>query len=84
MKFYDRKEELDVLKTIDSHASRGGMMTVIMGRRRVGKTLLGLKFCKNCIAINDKEKKLLIAELKMNSANLRIEKLKKKIAEISP
>ena len=40
MKFYDREKELDVLRTNWEQTSERGRMTVLIGRRRVGKTTL--------------------------------------------
>jgi len=42
MKFYDRQQELTVLNQLDQYASDTGVMTVLTGRRRVGKTMLAL------------------------------------------
>jgi len=47
MNFYDRKDELKILGQLDSQAQKSGKMTVITGRRRVGKTLLALYFSKD-------------------------------------
>lgn len=43
MKFYNRETELEILEELDSQSEISGRMTVITGRRRVGKTLLALK-----------------------------------------
>ena len=40
MKFYDREEELKLLKTIEDKSKKRSYMTLIYGRRRVGKTRL--------------------------------------------
>ena len=42
MKFYDRTEESESLKRADAMKSRRSVMTVVIGRRRVGKTTLVL------------------------------------------
>ncbi len=47
MKFYNRRDELKELKKMAEQARRGGRMTVLTGRRRVGKTLLSLEFIQN-------------------------------------
>lgn len=47
MKFYNREEELKELATLYAQAARAGRMTVLTGRRRVGKTLLALEATKN-------------------------------------
>lgn len=40
MKFYDREDELKLLKTIEDKSKKRSYMTLIYGRRRVGKTRL--------------------------------------------
>ncbi|MDE6354405.1 MAG: ATP-binding protein, partial [Prevotella sp.] len=40
MRFYDRREEIDILRQNKLQAERSAMFTVLMGRRRVGKTAL--------------------------------------------
>ena len=40
MKFYDREKELEVLREIESQSHKSATFTVLMGRRRVGKTSL--------------------------------------------
>jgi AAA+ ATPase superfamily predicted ATPase len=42
MKFYNREKELDVLKKADGLKSKQSIMTMLIGRRRVGKTTLCL------------------------------------------
>jgi uncharacterized protein len=46
MKFYNRKNELSVLQTLYRQSTRGGRMTVLTGRRRVGKTMLATEFAR--------------------------------------
>ena len=43
MKFYGRTEELTLLNKITSQTSKSGRITVIIGRRRVGKTSLAIE-----------------------------------------
>ncbi len=43
MKFYNRELELEVLKKADSLKSKYSVMTMLIGRRRVGKTTLVLQ-----------------------------------------
>lgn len=43
MKFYGRTEELKQIHSITNQSKSAGKMTVITGRRRVGKTLLSLE-----------------------------------------
>ena len=40
MKFYDREQELDLLRQNEQQANRSAVFTVLTGRRRVGKTSL--------------------------------------------
>lgn len=40
MKFYDREKELDILQTNWAQTEERGRMTVLIGRRRIGKTTL--------------------------------------------
>src|SRR5277367_2518490 len=46
MKFYDREKELAELNKLLGQAQGDARMTVLTGRRRVGKTLLALEFIK--------------------------------------
>lgn len=43
MKFYGRHSELQQIQSITKQSRDSGKMTVITGRRRVGKTLLSLE-----------------------------------------
>jgi len=43
MKFYGRTEELKQIQSVTNQSTTAGKMTVITGRRRVGKTLLSLE-----------------------------------------
>lgn len=47
MKFYNREEELSELADLYHQAAVAGRMTVLTGRRRVGKTVLALESTKN-------------------------------------
>lgn len=40
MKFYDREQEMDALRKIEALSEHDAQMTVITGRRRIGKTTL--------------------------------------------
>jgi len=42
MKFYNRESELILLNQLDKQSASSGIMTVLTGRRRVGKTVLAL------------------------------------------
>ncbi len=43
MKFYDRIEELELLSQTRENTDSGAKMTIVVGRRRIGKTSLILK-----------------------------------------
>ena len=47
MKFYDRETEMKILKRNRIQSERGSVLTVITGRRRIGKTELIKKFEKD-------------------------------------
>lgn len=47
MKFYDREKEIKMLRELYKQSEENGRMTVLTGRRRVGKTLLALEFAKS-------------------------------------
>ena len=42
MKFYDRINEIKTLQEIEKRSKSNAQMTVVMGRRRVGKTTVFL------------------------------------------
>jgi len=46
MEFYNRRAELKELRTLYNQSTSHGRLTVLTGRRRVGKTLLSLEFAK--------------------------------------
>ena len=43
MKFYDREEEQELLENIREASLQESQMTVLFGRRRIGKTQLALQ-----------------------------------------
>jgi len=47
MKFYDRDSELNALLKLYGQSKKSAKMSVLTGRRRVGKTLLSLEFVRN-------------------------------------
>ncbi|HLP59236.1 MAG TPA: ATP-binding protein [Candidatus Deferrimicrobium sp.] len=47
MKFYNRENELKKLQSLYEQSGESGRMTVLTGRRRVGKTSLALELAKN-------------------------------------
>ena len=67
MKFYNRKDELKELKVLYKQCQDSSKMTVLTGRRRVGKTALALEFTKNqkflYFFISKKNEHLLCEEL---------------------
>ncbi|HBG06594.1 MAG: ATPase [Geobacteraceae bacterium GWC2_58_44] len=66
MKFYNRANELAELGKLYQQASESARMTVITGRRRVGKTMLALEFVKShrslYLFVSKKSEALLCAE----------------------
>lgn len=48
MKFYDRKSEINILKENELQSRQGAVFTVLMGRKRVGKTTLITTALKDC------------------------------------
>jgi len=79
MKFYDRSEELAFLKKQEEKAQTVSQMTIMVGRRRIGKTLLLKKSIENKRAlyffIAKKSEALLVdefAELVKNKLNIPI------------
>lgn len=47
MEFYNRERELSVLALLQQQVDTAARMTVLTGRRRVGKTMLALEFAKD-------------------------------------
>ena len=43
MKFYDREKELEILRKNWAKSAEKSLFTVLIGRRRIGKTALLLK-----------------------------------------
>lgn len=66
MKFYNRTNELAELGKLYEQANEAARMTVITGRRRVGKTMLALEFAKGhrslYLFVSKKSEPLLCAE----------------------
>ena len=67
VKFYNRRQELELLTQLEAQASDRGVMTVLTGRRRVGKTVLALHYVQGkrflYLFISRKEEHLLCQEL---------------------
>ena len=47
MKFYDRERELAELGKLERRTGNSARMTVLTGRRRIGKTSLALEFAQS-------------------------------------
>ena len=47
MKFYSRQKEIEELELLLSQTNNSSRMSVLTGRRRIGKTMLSLEFVKN-------------------------------------
>jgi AAA+ ATPase superfamily predicted ATPase len=66
MKFYNRKSELAELRKLYEQANEAARMTVMTGRRRVGKTMLALEFARGhrslYLFVSKKSEALLCAE----------------------
>jgi len=64
MKFYNRVEELKLLQKADKLKEKRSILSIIVGRRRIGKTSLALKVNKNALYffISRKNEKLLCEE----------------------
>jgi AAA+ ATPase superfamily predicted ATPase len=64
MKFYNRENELELLKKADKLKEKRSVLSLIIGRRRVGKTTLALKVADNPIYffISRKSEELLCEE----------------------
>ncbi len=66
MKFSGREKEIGLLEKQFRNASKNGQMTVITGRRRIGKTMLSLEYAQNYkylyLFISRKSEKLLCEE----------------------
>lgn len=57
MKFYDRETEVERLREIERRSHKVAQLTVVTGRRRVGKSSLILKACeKSMVAMSLKGK----------------------------
>jgi AAA+ ATPase superfamily predicted ATPase len=66
MKFYDRERELAELEKMEKQTSGSARMTVLTGRRRVGKTSLALEFARSrkhlYLFVSKKSESLLCSE----------------------
>ncbi len=66
MKFYNRENELNILKDLYGQCDETAKMSVLTGRRRIGKTLLSLEFCREhkfiYLFVSKKSEQLLCSE----------------------
>ena len=94
MKFYNREDELNLLQKADRLSKKHSIMSILIGRRRIGKTALALKINENAIYFftSRKDEKLLceefINELESNGIKIfgqfqKFEELFEYILEIS-
>ncbi len=74
MKFYDRKEEIAVLNRNREQSGKSSCFTVMIGRRRIGKTYLLLESVK--------EQKYLYLFVSRKSENLLCEEFQKDVREV--
>ena len=72
MKFYDRKKEIEILRRNWEKSAKHSLFTVMIGRRRIGKTLLLLK--------TEQEQKMLYLYVSKDNERVLTEKFQK-IAE---
>ena len=72
MKFYDRKKEIEILRRNWGKSAKHSLFTVMIGRRRIGKTLLLLK--------TEQEQKMLYLYVSKDNERVLAEKFQK-IAE---
>ena len=64
MRFYNREQELELLQKADKLKEKRGILSIIVGRRRIGKTSLALRVNKSALYffISRKNEKLLCEE----------------------
>jgi len=74
MEFYDRKQELALLEQLRQQTDSAARMTVLTGRRRVGKTKLALEFAKShkylYLFITKKPEQLLCEDFLVETKNI--------------
>ena len=77
MRFYNRQKELENLKDIESLSKKSSKMTVIVGRRRIGKTkLIQVAYPKKVYLFVSKKNEALLCEefisIIQNQLNIKI------------
>ena len=73
MKFYDRKKEIEILRRNWEKSAKHSLFTVMIGRRRIGKTLLLLK--------TEQEQKMLYLYVSKDNERVLTEKFQKAAEE---
>ena len=74
MKFYDRKKEIEILRRNWEKSAKHSLFTVMIGRRRIGKTLLLLK--------TEQEQKMLYLYVSKDNERVLAEKFQKTAEEV--
>ena len=73
MKFYDREKELQILRRNWEKSEQKSFFTVMMGRRRIGKTALLLR--------TQKEQRMLYLYVSKDNEHVLVEKFQRMAAE---
>ena len=74
MKFYDRKKDIEILRRNWEKSAKHSLFTVMIGRRRIGKTLLLLK--------TEQEQKMLYLYVSKDNERVLTEKFQKTAEEV--
>lgn len=74
MKFYDREKEIEILRKNWEKSAKRSLFTVMIGRRRIGKTMLLLK--------TEQEQKLLYLYVSKDNERVLVEKFQKATDEV--
>lgn len=74
MKFYDRKKEIEILRRNWEKSAKHSLFTVMIGRRRIGKTLLLLK--------TEQEQKMLYLYVSKDNERVLAEKFQRAAEEV--
>lgn len=74
MRFYDREKEIEVLRKNWERSAKRSLFTVMIGRRRIGKTMLLLK--------TEQEQKMLYLYVSKDNERVLVEKFQKAAEEV--
>ena len=74
MRFYDREKEIEVLRKNWGKSAKRSLFTVMIGRRRIGKTMLLLK--------TEQEQKMLYLYVSKDNERVLVEKFQKAADEV--